>query len=323
MKAIVCEMCGSQDLIKQDGYYVCQNCGTKYDPEEAKKLMIDVKLDNSDAAKKWYQLARQARDSNDAESAAKYYELILQENPDDWEAYFYNTYFRAMQTKIAFISNAANMVANITTSLFQKIKKLPDTTQQKLAASEVYLRVKQLAILLESNARSTYKSSLNSMMGKGGGEYFTQYAGEYNTRYEAVCTMLVNTADCLEANFKDDQQMCGFAVDLWMMSVQYYADHIYIYDEWQRNINLVDNSIGSKIRKYKPSYTFPAPNTDGFPDFVIMQINKKYSRYSRSNSSGSLSSPSDSSSSSGILLKFGLFLVIFMVVLFICLVKYA
>ncbi|MBQ1728972.1 MAG: hypothetical protein II036_01280 [Oscillospiraceae bacterium] len=28
MKAIVCEMCGSQDLVKKDGMFVCQNCGT-------------------------------------------------------------------------------------------------------------------------------------------------------------------------------------------------------------------------------------------------------------------------------------------------------
>ena len=51
MKAIVCEMCGSQEFAKMDGMYVCQHCKTKYDPEEAKKLMIEVsgsvEIDNS------------------------------------------------------------------------------------------------------------------------------------------------------------------------------------------------------------------------------------------------------------------------------------
>ena len=41
MKKIVCEMCGSSDLIKEDGLYVCQSCGTKYSVEEAKKLMVE------------------------------------------------------------------------------------------------------------------------------------------------------------------------------------------------------------------------------------------------------------------------------------------
>ena len=37
MKKITCEMCGGTDLIKQDGVFVCQNCGMKYSLEDAKK----------------------------------------------------------------------------------------------------------------------------------------------------------------------------------------------------------------------------------------------------------------------------------------------
>ena len=57
MKKLTCEMCNSVDLIKKDGLYVCQSCGTKYTVEEAKKMMIEgtvdvsgstVKVDNSD-----------------------------------------------------------------------------------------------------------------------------------------------------------------------------------------------------------------------------------------------------------------------------------
>ena len=27
MKQITCEMCGSTDFMKQDGFFVCQSCG--------------------------------------------------------------------------------------------------------------------------------------------------------------------------------------------------------------------------------------------------------------------------------------------------------
>ena len=47
MKALVCEMCNSNDLVKQDGYFVCQCCGTKYSVEEAKKMMIEGTVDVS------------------------------------------------------------------------------------------------------------------------------------------------------------------------------------------------------------------------------------------------------------------------------------
>ena len=41
MKPLVCEMCGSHDLVKTEGLFVCQNCNTKYSLEEAKKMMIE------------------------------------------------------------------------------------------------------------------------------------------------------------------------------------------------------------------------------------------------------------------------------------------
>ena len=39
MKQLTCEMCGGTDLMKQDVVFVCQNCGTKYSVEEAKKMI--------------------------------------------------------------------------------------------------------------------------------------------------------------------------------------------------------------------------------------------------------------------------------------------
>lgn len=42
MKRLTCEMCGSTDLVKEDGVFVCQSCGCKYSIEEARKLMVEV-----------------------------------------------------------------------------------------------------------------------------------------------------------------------------------------------------------------------------------------------------------------------------------------
>ena len=102
MKQLTCEMCGSTELIKQDGFFVCQTCGTKYSIEEAKKLMVEgtVKVDNSDRIKNYLELARTAKDENDSTTAAKYYALILEEMPNSWEAKFYSTYYAAMECKV-------------------------------------------------------------------------------------------------------------------------------------------------------------------------------------------------------------------------------
>jgi hypothetical protein len=42
MKKMFCEMCDSTEFVKEDGLFVCQECGCKYPPEEARKLMKEV-----------------------------------------------------------------------------------------------------------------------------------------------------------------------------------------------------------------------------------------------------------------------------------------
>ena len=45
MKQLVCEMCGSTDLVKDGGVFVCQSCGCKYSVEEARKMMVEGTVD--------------------------------------------------------------------------------------------------------------------------------------------------------------------------------------------------------------------------------------------------------------------------------------
>ena len=39
MAVPVCELCKGTNFVKEEGFFVCQGCGTKYTPEEAQKLM--------------------------------------------------------------------------------------------------------------------------------------------------------------------------------------------------------------------------------------------------------------------------------------------
>ena len=86
MKAIVCELCGSNDIIKQDGLYVCQHCGTKYSLEEAKKLLGTVKIDRSEEFEKYMELARACMANDDIKNAKTYYAKVLNLDPANIEA---------------------------------------------------------------------------------------------------------------------------------------------------------------------------------------------------------------------------------------------
>ncbi|WP_026658215.1 TFIIB-type zinc finger domain-containing protein [Butyrivibrio sp. AC2005] len=77
MKKLVCEMCGSGDLVKQEGLYVCQSCGTKYSVEEARKMMVEVcgqvSIDDSGKLDTYLQMADSAFKASNWQEAYNYY----------------------------------------------------------------------------------------------------------------------------------------------------------------------------------------------------------------------------------------------------------
>ena len=100
MKALVCEMCNSTDVVKQDGLFVCQHCGTKYTVEEAQKRMMEgtVTIDNSSFVQKYLENARRAKQKQDWEETEKYYNMVEQNDPSNIEAIFYSAYGKAKST---------------------------------------------------------------------------------------------------------------------------------------------------------------------------------------------------------------------------------
>ena len=167
MKAIVCEMCGSQEFAKQDGMYVCQHCKTKYDPEEAKKLMIEVsgsvEIDNSKKLEKLYVLARRAKDENNAEDAANYYSKIAAEEPNSWEAQFYKVLFTCKQTKIAYMGDSCIKLGNCLENIFKIIDSNTSNTQKReLCKREVITQCEKYATLISQNVVTQSRSYSNA-----------------------------------------------------------------------------------------------------------------------------------------------------------------
>lgn len=162
MKRLTCEMCGGTDLIKQDGVFVCQSCGCKYSVEEARKLMIDgtvdvsgstIKVDTKQKTENLYEIARRARDENNSVAAAKYYDMVLQEDPFSWEASFYATYYMAMNTKVGQIAESASTVRNSYSSVLNLIKKRVPETEQADCVKEIIARVKIIADMFLYNVQ--------------------------------------------------------------------------------------------------------------------------------------------------------------------------
>jgi hypothetical protein len=94
MKALVCEMCGSADIIKDNGFYVCQSCGVKYTVEEARKMMVEgvVKIDKTDDIKSFLELGMSSLRGNNGEQAMLYANRALEIDPKCTDAWLIKMY---------------------------------------------------------------------------------------------------------------------------------------------------------------------------------------------------------------------------------------
>lgn len=200
MKALTCEMCGSTNIIKQDGVFVCQSCGTKYSTEEARKMMVEgivdvtgtVKVDTSDELKNLYEIARRAKETDNNEKAEKYYDMILVKDPNSWEANFYTTYYNAMSCKIAEISIAADKVSSAYKSTIELAKNNLSEEDYKKAVDEIAVKSENIAFMLSNAAINNYESIDSQVQ--------DNFTGEYMGHVLASAMILFNLGTELQAN---------------------------------------------------------------------------------------------------------------------------
>mgnify|MGYP002515535794 CR=1 FL=1 len=91
MKQLTCEMCGGTDLMKQDGVFVCQSCGTKYSVEEAKKMMVEVggtvEVKNAAQLENLLNLANSSFESKNYAQAEEFCNQVIAMDDKNYEAW--------------------------------------------------------------------------------------------------------------------------------------------------------------------------------------------------------------------------------------------
>ena len=243
MKAMVCEMCGSNNLVKQDGMYVCQHCGTKYSPDDAKKLMVEI--DNSKKLDNYYQLARQAKNNDNSEDAAKYYDLIRQENPEDWEANFYAVYYTTMQCKIGEIPTASYKLRNSIDGVIAMVKNGIDNQSETVSAlNEIGNKCKTITLLLYTSAWKQYDPN----------GYFNNppYFAQKTINVHGILTTLGNS---IEKYFGNDEPYSSIVSEIRKCDIQTRVDELTKCKKAQYDQTTSD--LITKVQEKDPSYTPP------------------------------------------------------------------
>ena len=257
MKVINCELCGSNQFIKQDGVFVCQHCGTKYSAEEAKKMMVEgtvevtgsVRIDNSGNLEKALKNARRARSDNNNELAEKYYEEVRDIDPDNWEAVFFNTYFKSMQCKIAHIQSAAISINNCIDTVLKLIKdNVSVEAEQEKAINEVTIHIIEISTMLYNAATSHYDGIDIQIKHNYVQEYVNNAFASFNTVYYL--------GDLLETYFGDKKYACDLAVTAWKSAIPLHNKIINSLQDKESNKNTI-TLYEDKIKKYDTSYKAP------------------------------------------------------------------
>lgn len=153
MKQLTCEMCGSVEIIKKDGVYVCQHCGTQYTVEEAKKLMVEgtvtFQISRDSEIPNLLNLAQVAHDGENAEDAVRYAEQILIIDATNAQAWA----IKAMNLYRTLAVNGVNALT-IKTTAKQAISLCEESQKTKLA-DEIVNRTVNHTLLVTGHTRDS------------------------------------------------------------------------------------------------------------------------------------------------------------------------
>lgn len=298
MKALVCEMCGSHDIIKRDGYYVCQSCETKYTPEEARKLFVEgtVKIDNSDRLNNLYSAARKARELRNYAQSKSYYSEILTLEPNSWEAAFYSVYCVVADCRIFQIKSAADTLNNAVAKSFQIIEAYAEDKEQ--AKLEVAKSAIALASMLHDGALSHFNKSLTDHPKSY--NLYSKWLGEYWEQAHSTASVCFTTGNLI----KDVSS--SLAVIAWKRGIVYNNNFYLMLDsgaEQREQLHSIILNYEEKVKKYEPDYSVPLPDYSIYASplhVLLRQMSSKINYYGRANENkGGKYASSETSSSGG------------------------
>jgi len=244
-----CPNCGASIQVDNErNEAFCSYCGSKVAVQEA---IGKVKIDNSEELANLYQVARRAKEQNNSENAAKYYDMILVKDPNSWEANFYVVYYQAMQCKIAEIASAAISIDNNVHPVLELVKSNVSTEEeQKQAIIEICMKLDDISSMLYNAAKSHYNGIDSSIK--------LDYVQEYATNVFSATQIQYTLGDAIIEIFGDEYgNQAAFA---WENAVKLHSGFVKILNDKEGNKARI-NSYVEKIKQYNASYEAPAIDT--------------------------------------------------------------
>ena len=105
-----------------------------------------------------YDMARSAKASGDATTAKKYYDMILDADPLNWEPVFYSVYYTYATMKNGEIGNKASEIRSCLSTALLMVEKIADEEEKNKALLDLKQSVVDLGIILLAASENFYKA---------------------------------------------------------------------------------------------------------------------------------------------------------------------
>lgn len=254
MNELICEMCGSNNIVKQDGLYVCQSCNTKYSVEEAKKMMFGevveiegtVKIDDSFQIDNLRKLALRSFNSGNYNDALKYYNRILIKEPDDWESRFHVLYCKAETCHINEILIIEKSILNSIKEIVDSIKKNVPQDNQVYVLNDILLKLFELYDCL-------LKKSLSINHSKNKKEEIHKSKNKKVALSESISLLIYifyDFGDEIMGAF--DGEYSGFSVRSWIKGIEIHRRFYHLVQD--KDIINKSNNYIKKVLEYQPDF---------------------------------------------------------------------
>ena len=123
-----------------------------------------VKIDESDKVRNLITLANRARDEDNAAEAKKYYEMILVEDPDNWEANYYSSYYALMDGSVAKLPDNLRLFRNRANTALKIIMK---NEKRSSGADDFFKQTSHVYEVVSNHVNKRQKELTQEMISAG------------------------------------------------------------------------------------------------------------------------------------------------------------
>lgn len=240
MALITCSECGKTISDKAN---FCPHCGN---PLSQLQNTVDSGSSVSNVSNtdfdKYMILARRAKAEDNAENAAKYYDLALRQNPLSWEASFYQVYYTAMGCRIIEINNAASSVAQSIVSTLELVHNSVASNEIGAVLNSLISDCSHIALLLAISAISFASENIDAY----------GIISERNYRVQLLSTIHEKCISSLCKYFSDFPNIITIAAEnhiSFLERCKFCFDNDYLANQV--------SFLTSLITKTKPDYIAP------------------------------------------------------------------